>query len=368
MGERTLGESEGSHVGERVRVLVVDDSALCRDLLVSVLRRDAGIEVVGAAADGEEALALTRALRPHVITMDLRMPRVDGIQATRAIMAELPTAILVVTGHPFQSGRDMTFEALRAGALDLVIKPALGNLAEVERVAGDLARLVRFVSKVEVKPRTDAPTPSGEPALHVASRRPVSVVAIASSAGGPRAVHALLQELPERFGAPIVVAQHIASGFSREFAAWLDGACALTVRQAQDGDVVRAGLVLVAPAETSLSVGRGGTCRLVPTPGGRGEHTSADVLLSSVALQYGETACGVVLSGMGDDGVEGLSRIKARGGVTLAQDAATSVVHGMARAAMERGVVDAVLPVARLAATLRRLCPLQQVARAEGDG
>jgi two-component system chemotaxis response regulator CheB len=335
-----------------VRVLVVDDSPVCRDLLAELLSTDPGLTLVGMARDGEEALRRTEELRPDVITMDLRMPVMDGVEATRRIMAIRPTPILVLTGHPFQAGRDLAFEALEAGAADLRLKPELGNFIEVERLREDLGSLIRTLAA------RSAVATVVVPAARELPRRDLSIVAVASSAGGPAAVLQFLQGLPPRFPAGVVVVQHIAEGFDADFARWLDSECTSTVRLAVDGDEVRPGLVLVAPSEAHVRAMPGGRLRLILGAPIAGHRPSADVLLSSAARQHGERAAGVVLSGMGEDGVAGLAEIRACGGLTLAQDEGTAVVWGMPGVAVRRGLVDLVAPAGDLGAALGRACGL----------
>jgi two-component system chemotaxis response regulator CheB len=337
-----------------VRVLVVDDSPLCRDLLSELLAPEAGLELVGTAVDGADALRQVRALRPDVITMDLRMPVMDGIESTAAIMAEQPTPILVLTGHPFQSGRNMTFDAIRAGALDLMIKPDLGNVTEVRKLRENLSRLLRFLARIEVKVH-----PRREETLEAtpAQRRHVQTVAIAASAGGPRAVHEVLCHLPADFPASIVVVQHIAEGFDQEFASWLDSECALKVKLAEHDDELLPGRVLIAPSEAHVRVMPAGTVKLIHGSPIGGYRPSADVLLSSVARSMGEQACGLILSGMGEDGVAGLADIRKMGGLTMAQDEGSCVVYGMPGEAVARGLVDRVLPLDRIGPELLRCCP-----------
>jgi two-component system chemotaxis response regulator CheB len=335
-----------------VRVLVVDDSAVCRDLLAELLSTQEGVELVGMAVNGEEAVRRTLELRPDVITMDLRMPVMDGVEATRRIMHVRPTPILVLTGHPFQAGRDLTFEALQAGAADLRLKPELGNFAEVERLRDDLGALVRVLATRRAMPAGARANPAS------VSPRQISVVAVASSAGGPAAVLQLVAGLPAGFPAGLVIAQHIASGFEEDFARWLDSESPLEVRLAQDGDEIRPGLVLIGPSHAHVRAMPGSRVRLVRGAPIDGYRPSANVLLSSVARQHGERACGVILSGMGVDGVDGIAEIHAQGGLTLAQDEATAVVWGMPGEAVARGCVDCVLPAAELgrllAATAQR--------------
>ena len=347
-----------------VRVLVVDDSPLGRDLLVQLLAADARLEVAGVAVDGEDAVRQVHALHPDVITMDLRMPVLDGIEATRRIMDERPTPILVLTGHAFQAGRSVTFDAIRAGALDLMVKPDLGDPAALERLAGDLSRLLRFLAVIEVQhhPRRSlqvTPPESEQPAFRP---REVGVVAMAASAGGPGAVLQVLSGLPADFPAGVVLVQHLAEGFDSEFVAWLDSEVAIEVRLARHDDEVRPGTVLVAPTGSHLRLMGGGTCKLIHGAPLGGYRPSADVLLSSAARVHGDGACGVLLSGMGDDGVSGLEEIRTRGGLTFAQDEGSSVVWGMPGAAVERGIVDAVLPVAEIAPALVEACASRRAA------
>lgn len=337
-----------------VRVLVVDDSALCRDLLAEIIAADPHLQLVGAAVDGRDAVQKVEELEPDLVTMDLRMPVMDGIQATSEIMQRRPTPILVLTGHPFQSGRNMTFDAIRAGALDLMIKPDLGNVAEIEKLGPSLTELIRFLGRIDVT-RSGAegspePTASGE------DGRTISAVAMAASAGGPRAVHAVLSSLPSDFPAGILLVQHIAEGFTEEFAAWLDSETALEVRIAEHDDEVRPGCVLVAPAEAHLRLMPGGTCKLIRGMPIGGYRPSADVLFSSVARIYGDQACGVILSGMGEDGVSGVAEIHDKGGLTLAVDEGEAMAAGMSAAAIARGAIDRVLPLPAIGPELSRRC------------
>ena len=349
----TLAESPGTDSAP-VRVLVVDDSPLCRDLLAQLLSADSRLEVVGTAVDGQDAVRQASALRPDVITMDLQMPVLDGIGATRQIMDECPTPILVLTGHRFQAGRDVTFEAIRAGALDLMTKPDLGDPAALEQLRGDLSRLLRFLAAVEVR-QHPAPAPAEIPETPALQPRELGVVAIAASAGGPGAVHQVLAGLPAGFPAGLVLVQHLAEGFDAEFAAWLNAEVELEVRLARHDDEVRPGLVLVAPSGAHMRLMGGGTCKLIPGAPIGGYRPSADVLLSSAARVYGQAACGLILSGMGEDGVKGLAEIRERGGLSLVQDEGSAVVWGMPGAAVEQGLADAVLPLPAIAPALLEL-------------
>lgn len=356
-----------SMTAEAVRVLIVDDSPLCRDLLAQLLSADERLDVVGLAVDGEDALRQVHALKPDLVTMDLKMPVLDGIGATRRIMDERPTPILVLTGHPFQAGRDVTFDAIRAGALDLMVKPDMGDPAALEELRGDLSRLIRFLALIEVKrhePGNRSPEALEEPVALVP--REIAVVAIAASAGGPGAVHRVLSGLPGNFPAGVVVVQHLAEGFDAEFAAWLDSEVALEVRLARHDDEVVPGRVLVAPSGAHLRLMGGGTAKLIPGAPLAGYRPSADVLLSSAARVHGEASCGLILSGMGEDGVAGLAEIRERGGLTIGQDEGSCVVFGMPGVAARQGLLDALLPLEEIAPALVRSCAHRRAAGGAG--
>lgn len=359
-----MGPASAGPVGEPVvRVLIVDDSPLCRDLLARLLSADERLQVVGLAVDGEDALRQVHALRPDLVTMDLRMPVLDGIGATQRIMDERPTPILVLTGHPFQAGRDVTFDAIRAGALDLMVKPDLGDPAALEQLRGDLSRLIRFLARIEVQRHVPLAAPGGdweEPVTLVP--RDLGVVAIAASAGGPGAVHRVLSGLPGDFPAGVVVVQHLADGFDAEFAQWLDSEVELEVRLARHDDEVLPGRVLVAPSGAHLRLMGGGTCKLIPSAPLGGYRPSADVMLSSAARVHREAACGLILSGMGEDGVAGLAEIRQQGGLTLGQDEGSCVVFGMPGAAAREGLLDALLPLDEIAPALVRCAARRQAA------
>lgn len=332
------------------RALLVDDSETCLQLLESALAHDPGVQVVGTARDGREALRAVESLRPDVVTMDVRMPVMDGIEATAAIMTRRPTPILVLTGHPDVRGRDATFAAISAGALDLVLKPDLGDDGALDAFGRELGRLLRYLATVDVAGVRGSSPLRGEIPCGMAA------VAMAASAGGPRALHAVLRGLPRDFPVGIAVVQHIGDDFVREFAAWLDSEVELHVRVAERGDRLVPGTVLVAAPGRHLELTRSGLVRLVEPAGDATHVPSADALLASAARCFGERACGVILSGMGEDGVEGLARVHAAGGLTVAQDEVSSTVYGMPAAAVDRGVVDWVLPVQQVAAALRRAC------------
>jgi len=335
-----------------VRVLVVDDSPLVRDLIAEILASDSGIEIIGSAADGMEAVSKTAMLKPDLITMDIEMPVMDGLAAIERIMRENPTPILVVTAL---GGVRTAFAAVSKGALDVVEKPDIS-------IGGGqgLIKKVRVLASVDIAAHLAARSGRREvgPGQPTAARTSIAkggIVAIASSTGGPQALLSILSRLPVDFPAPIVVAQHIADGFTQGMADWLGGNCPFRVCVARNGDRLLTGAVHINPAEFSMRVTVQGVVILSERTGREKYHPSCDTLLRSVADAYREQAVGLILSGMGDDGVVGMGAIRTAGGATLAQDAGSSVVYGMNRLAVERGHVGRVLALDEISSELGRL-------------
>ncbi|HET6437608.1 MAG TPA: chemotaxis-specific protein-glutamate methyltransferase CheB [Anaeromyxobacter sp.] len=334
-------------LGERpVRVLVADDSELFRELLSGVVAGDA-FELVAVARDGAEAARLARKHRPDVITMDLNMPEADGFAGIAQIMAETPTPILVLTGSPTEA---VGFKALSLGALDILGKPRPeADLGEYGRVLRSRLRLLAGV-KVIRHPRglreRVAPAPRGA--------EPPELVVMGASLGGPRALAAILRGLPASFPLPLAVVQHIADGFTEGLAAWLDQETDLSVAEAVDGAALRPGQVLLAPSGRHLVLTRG-QVHLSDAPPLETFKPSVTPLFSSAARHYGRRACGVLLTGMGRDGADGLKAIHDAGGTTLVQDQATSAVFGMPAAAIELRAADRVLPLDEIPRVLKEL-------------
>jgi len=311
-----------------VRVLVADDSELFRDLLARVIALDPGFEVVATVGDGEAAAELAKICKPDVITMDLDMPEVDGYSGIARIMAETPTPILVLTAYREES---VGFRALSLGALDILEKPSPhSTLNEYGALLRSRLRLLAAVRVIR--------HPRGRRSAGLArSRLPrPEIVVIGASLGGPRALASVLRGLPDSFPTPVLVVQHIADGFTEGLAGWLSQEGPLEVRSARDGDELRGGLVLLAPSKHHLVVSRG-TARLSDAPPVDTFKPSVTPLFVSAARVYGSRACGIVLTGMGRDGEEGVRALKRAGAHVMAQDEATSVVFGMPRAAMEAG-------------------------------
>ncbi len=350
-----------------VKVLVVDDSPLIRQLIVEALEKDPDVQVVGTAENGQQAIEQAAALRPHVITMDVDMPVMDGLTAAEQIMADHPTPILVLTADPRKQAPELTHRALAVGALALRVKPAaeaeMANLAREVKLLATI-RVIRHVRGVKKVPGSSPSSPSLQlPVAQPFAATSLGVICIASSTGGPQVVQKLLSELPADFPVPMAIVQHINAAFSDSLVGWLASSSRLKVRVAKDNDLLTPGTVLLAPPDAHLVIsGRG---KVSVTAGGPrdGHLPSATLLLESAAKAYAKRAVGVILTGMGSDGVDGLAAIRTAGGMTLAQNQESSVVFGMPGAAISRGIVDHVVAGDELAATLMKLARGQEVAR-----
>jgi two-component system chemotaxis response regulator CheB len=338
------------------RVLVAEDSVTARELLVEVLRSDPEIAVVGEATNGVEAVALTKQLQPSVVTMDIRMPRMDGFEATRQIMVETPTPIVIVSGTYEERDVECSMHALRMGALTVLAKPPGPEAADFDDQCRRLVQTVKAMAQVKVVRRWPERLRGELPAIAAIQpgTRP-RVVAMAASTGGPAALARILSELPAHFGLPVLVVQHIATGFVDGLAAWLNTTASLPVRVARDGDPLHPGTVYVAPDDHHLGVADRSTIAVSPTPAVDGFRPSGSVLFESVAQVFGKAVVAVILTGMGEDGVAGLRAVRTAGGRIIAQDEDTSVVFGMPGAAVAAGLADATMPLGAIASRLQEL-------------
>jgi len=344
-----------------IRVLIVDDSALMRKVLVKMLEKEEGIEVVGTAMDGVFALEKIDKLRPDVVTLDLEMPRMDGLTALRQIVERFQTPVVLVSAHAAK-GAAVTFEALAAGGVDFVAKPERILSAPLEPLGEELARKIRVASRVSVTKFRHRPAnvallendPDREPRRQAGEH----VLAIGVSTGGPNALAHLLPQLHADFPASVLVVQHMPEGFTALFAKRLAEISALEVREAAEGDSIIPGRILIAPGDRHMKVRCIGEHPVVSLSRGEpvgGLRPSVDVMLRSVAEVFGAKSIALIMTGMGDDGAEGMAAIKAAGGLTLAQDQGSSVVYGMPKAAVERGTVDRVLSLYEMGEFLNNL-------------
>lgn len=332
----------------RIRVLIADDSESVRALLRSVLA-GAGCDVVGEAADGVAAVDLATRLTPDVVTMDVVMPRLDGLAATAAIMTQAPTRIVIVCDARREDQTDLSFRAMSVGALEVVAKHAAqSTLAEW---GASLAATVRLMADVPVVRRRFSVAHAQ--AYRETDRRTVSALGIVASTGGPPALAQLLSALPASYPIPILVAQHMTAGFGAGLVRWLAGAVQLRVVAAVDRMRLEAGTVYLPPDGDDLVV-REGLVRTPPATDPR-YAPSGDILLGSLAAAFGSRAGGIVLTGMGEDGARGLLEIRRSGGFTMAQDEATSVVWGMPGTAFRLGATEALFPIDHMAIKLMQL-------------
>lgn len=344
-----------------IRVVVAEDSPTARMLLEEILRSEPDLELAAVTTDGREAVEAVQRLQPDVVSMDIQMPRMDGFEATKRIMAENPTPIVVVSSLDVKDVA-VSLEALRAGALAVVAKPASPTSPRFAEDRQQLLTTIKAMAGVRLirrpaRGRRAAVAPA-RPSMPRLAPRPLGgarTVGIAASTGGPAALQQLLGELPADFPAPILVVQHIAIGFAEGLAAWLDGSSRLTVKLAEDGEPPEPGSVYVAPDSRHLVLGSNPSRILLSaSPPVDGLRPSANVLFESMARSSGRTGLGVILTGMGRDGVEGLAALRTAGGRIVAQDESSSEIFGMPAAAIEAGLPDAIVPLHEVAATLRQ--------------
>ncbi|CAK0755024.1 Protein-glutamate methylesterase/protein-glutamine glutaminase 1 [Gammaproteobacteria bacterium] len=342
----------------QIKVLIVDDSAVVRQVMSAVLSTDPEIKVIGTAADPIFAMAKMRAEWPDVITLDIEMPRMDGLSFLRRIMAERPTPV-VICSTLTESGAKTTLEALEAGAAEVVAKPKVGLHDYLTESAGTLIHVIKAAARANpkrlgamavtrtVQPKLSAdvilpPLAQHHPHIH---RNSEKLVAIGTSTGGTQALEFVLRALP-RETTGIVIVQHMPERFTHAFAARLDNLCSLEVREAKDGDRVASGLALIAPGgrHTLVSANAGGyQIEVRDGPPVSRHRPSVNVLFRSVARAAGPRALGVIMTGMGDDGASGLLEMHQTGARTIAQDEATCVVYGMPKEAVALGAVDKIL-------------------------
>lgn len=312
----------------KIRVLIAEDSDAMRTTLETLLGLDARIELIGSARDGVEAVEMAKSLRPDLITMDVMMPRLDGVEATARIMTECPARILMISAYADDRQIDLSFRAIAAGALEVVAKPATANATELRQWARYVCDTIVLMSEVPIITRSRrAKTTLSDPR--------VDVIGIAASTGGPLALAKLFTSLPAELPVPILVAQHIAEGFTEGMVRWLAKTTKLVVEVATDGRPAKPGHIYFPPDGHDLEITAQQTVRTPPAS--ERYAPSGDLLLAAIAKHYRNRALGIVLTGMGEDGALGLRAVRDAGGITLAQSQESCVVFGMPQAAVARG-------------------------------
>jgi len=350
----------------KTKVLIIDDSALVRSVLTEIVNREPDMEAIGAAPDPLVAREMIRALNPDVLTLDIEMPKMDGLDFLERLMRLRPTPVVMVSTLT-ERGAEATLKALELGAVDFVAKPRLGIAAGIQDLAADICEKIRVASRVRML-RHLAPLPAPAPAASGAdagtakaapqrySRASTEkLIAIGASTGGTEAIREILSRLSADSPA-VLITQHMPPGFTRSFAARLNGLCRMTVSEAQDGERVLPGHVYIAPGDRHMKLAKSGANYVIELDAGEPvnrHRPSVEVLFDSVAALAGPNALGVMLTGMGRDGAAGMLEMKRAGSFNIAQDEASCVVFGMPKEAIAAGAVDEVLPIGRIAERLQ---------------
>lgn len=343
---------------KKIRVLVVEDSPLIAKILSRILNSAQDIEVVGIATDGEKAIALTESLKPNLITMDINLPKKNGYEATKEIMGYFPTPILVVSSTSYQNEANLTFNAIFYGALDMIEKGKLENESFETQFADELIEKVRLLSKVKVISH-----PIGRiekiglnfslPGVDKKSNVQFPLLGIAASTGGPQALFALLRDLPSKLPCATLIVQHIVPEFSQGYAEWLSNGTGRDVALAKSGVQLEEDKIFMAPGNTHLTVSKDGILMLRHTLPYKGHRPSANIMFSSLAEHFPHQSIGVILSGMGNDGLEGLQAMSKFRAPVIAQDEQTCVIYGMPKSVVDAGIATSVLPIDRMAEEIK---------------
>ena len=335
-----------------IRLLITEDSSSIVEILKTIFESDSGIEVVGCARNGMESVQLTERLKPDVILMDINMPVMDGLEATRIIMSRMATPILILSSLIKDDDPSVGFEALRAGALDIMEKPVLQFKRSDVKYEKELIRKIKVVSKVRpihiiYRRGKDYRT---KQTVHVL--KDDRILAIGASTGGPPAICHILKNFVPGFSLPILVVQHIFSGFTQGMVSWLGRDCSIKVKIAEDGERAAKGVAYFPPDDFHIGIDSSHRIILSKEKPIGGHRPSVDFMMKQVALAFGERSIGVLLTGMGRDGMEGLRAVKGQGGKTIVQDEKTSVIFGMPKSAIDAGVADVVCPLERISSEI----------------
>lgn len=333
---------------KQIKVFIVEDSIFMRNVISDIINSDPQLQVIGTARDGEEALNKLDELKPDVITLDIEMPRMDGLSTLKQIMKKNPKPVIMLSALT-QEGAIHTFKALEYGAVDYIPKPSGKISLNLSTIKDEIISKIKMAAsanlhKLKIKP------------IHIeAYELTDKIVAIGASTGGPQALTHVLTSLPDNVP-PILIVQHMPEGFTKPFAERLDSMCKFKVKEAEDGDYVSEQLALIAPGGFHMTVSKTGRIQLRRGPAIHGVRPAVDPMMESVAEIYKSKTIGVLLTGMGRDGAYGMKKIKENRGFTIAQDEETSVVFGMPKAAIEEGCVDVVLPLHKIPLEIMRRC------------
>lgn len=342
-----------------IKVLIVDDSMVSRNLLSRIFSGDPGIIIAGMASSGEEAIRMIESCKPDIITMDISMPGLDGFQTTQKILQDHPIPVLIISGNYDSSEAIKSFKALEAGAVAILPKPKGPGSAGFDQEAHKLCRTLKSMSEVKVVRRkyitnldtisVQLPERIPETSQDLSLRRKIEIIAIGASAGGPDALGEILSGLKGSLSVPLVLVQHIDPGFAAAFAEWLGNRTGVTVKVATDGEILLPGTVYTPPGDRHIIVGPNHRIRITQDEAPKGLRPSVSLMLRSVNQVYGQQALGVILSGMGKDGAQELKQMRDNGCVTIVQDEITSLVFGMPGEAFRIGAATHVLPVSKIA-------------------
>ncbi len=352
-----------------IDIVLVDDSVTAREMLQGLFHGIPDVRVVGIGFNGVDAVSLVKRLRPDVVMMDISMPKMDGFEATKQIMREAPTPIVLITSSKVSDDVDLSFKALRAGALTVINKPSLDDadtcskIVQTVRLMADVPVIhhwrTRDASPQSLQPQVAPSLPKSFDALLSQHMPEIKIVGIAASTGGPSALVAVLAGLPKTFPLPILAVQHITEGFANGLAAWLKTQIRLDVGIAAHGEKLRPGVLYLAPDDYHIQVGSHKTVELTKDAPYKGLRPSANTLFHSMARIYGHRAMGIVLTGMGDDGALGAAALYNVGGIVIAQDEQSSVVYGMPREVWARNAAHQVLSLEQIAFILSRFAQVR---------